>query len=78
MDADQLQAMLQRHADELAEHFDSVQILAEHTERGLTTAHKAGCGSWYARQGMAHEFIEQDKAQEHAAAVARVFPSNED
>ena len=50
----------------LSEHFDAVQILVEITDAGLTTGMFRGYGSWYARQGMAHEFIERDKAQEHA------------
>lgn len=33
----------------------------------------ADAGDWYARQGLAHEFIEKDKAQEIGVSVARAI-----
>lgn len=57
----------------LGEHFDSVQILASWNEGGLTLCSKRGAGNWYARQGMAHEFINADQAQETAHQIAQVL-----
>lgn len=57
----------------LGEHFDSVQILASWNEEGLTLCCKRGVGNWYARQGMAHEFINADQAQETAHQIAQVL-----
>ena len=62
---------VERALEILSEHFDAVQILAEVTEDGATASCCRGCGSWYARQGLAHEFIERDKAQEHAFQLSR-------
>lgn len=45
---------------DLGEHFESVQILATFVEEGQTLRSFSGCGNWYARQGMAHEFINQE------------------
>ena len=51
----------------LGEHFDAVQILAsQETEKRETVLAAWGVGNWYARQGMAHEFIETQKARNFA------------
>ena len=42
---------------DLGEHFESVQILATTVSEGQTLRSFSGCGNWYARLGMAHEFI---------------------
>lgn len=66
--------MLDEMVAKLREHFDAVEIMVSWQRDegdGRTLGLKRGGGSWYARQGMAHEFIETDRAQEHAAALAR-------
>lgn len=66
---------VQRIVDEcvarIAEHVDAVQIMVSWNEEAMTQCLKRGAGNWHARQGMAHEFIERDKAQEHANELAR-------
>jgi hypothetical protein len=58
----------------LGEHFDAVQILVSGpADGGGTECIKKGCGNWYARQGMAHEFINQDIAQEHAKEISEAL-----
>ena len=70
MTADQLEKYLMKVAFDLGEHFEHVQIMASWNADGLThTLHK-GCGNWYARQGMAHHFINQDIAQDNAHELA--------
>jgi hypothetical protein len=56
----------------ISEHFDSVQILASrrHPAAGGTQALMRGAGDWYARQGMAHEFIDLDRAKTQAHEIA--------
>lgn len=54
----------------LLEHFDAVQIMVTWQENGLTKNICRGSGNWYARQGMAHEFINADIAQENARQLA--------
>ena len=62
-------------ASQLGEHFDVVQIMVSWNDQGLTYARKTGCGNWYARQGLAHEFINSDTAQEHARQLLEILPS---
>ena len=74
-----IQDLLHKHAAQLAEHFDSVQILAEITENECTKGFKAGRGSVFARQGMAHEFINEEKADLIGRSVAyHTKPPEED
>jgi len=55
----------------LAEHFPNVQVLASRVDTdGRTYRISQGVGDWYARQGLAHEFIQQDIAQEAATQIA--------
>jgi hypothetical protein len=57
--------LLNAAAARLNEHFDAVQILASYMEPdGTWTAVSSGEGNYYARQGMAAEFIEQARAEE--------------
>lgn len=58
----------------LREHFEAVQILASWTEDGVCYSSARGAGNWYARQGMAHEFIQRDRAQEIGREVSEQFP----
>ena len=67
--------MIEAIASQLSEHFEAVQILASFPCDGGNSTGTAtqgvfsGRGNWYARQGMAHEFIERDKAREIAVAI---------
>lgn len=65
---------LNQKLTELSEHFDHIQILTTWSAEGLTHSLARGAGNWYARQGLAHEFITQDAAQENAHALAKVMP----
>lgn len=56
---------------DLGEHFESVQILATTVSEGQTLRSFSGCGNWYARLGMAHEFINEDTASEVAIQISR-------
>lgn len=73
MTAEAAAQLLQDAAHRLGEHFDAVQILASRTEGGRTFCSKRGVGNWYARQGMAHEFINEDVAQENAVQLAQAL-----
>jgi hypothetical protein len=52
----------------LGEHFDHVQIMVSWNEQASCYRIFEGSGNWYARQGMAHEFIKKDDAQVAAQA----------
>lgn len=62
--------ILEEAASKLGEHFDSVQIMISWNDNGYTMCCKRGVGNWYARQGMAHEFINEDVAKENALHIA--------
>lgn len=62
--------ILERFSHQLGEHFDAVQILASWHEEGVTRCLPWGSGNWYARQGMAQEFISTTRAREIAREVA--------
>ena len=62
-------AFVERVGRELCEHFDHVQILTSWSEGGLTKVQTFGCGNWYARIGMAREFIVNDDARTAAREI---------
>lgn len=83
MTCNELSKLAEKHVAELGEHFDNVQIHCstqgsqlEPSGSGTYGLHR-GSGDWYARQGLAHEFIEQDKAEEHGKSVARCIRDQE-
>lgn len=69
---------LRRAVDLLGEHFDAVQVLVSYNEDGLTRCRHLGGGNWYARQGMAHDFIKCDDAQEVARQIAGAIQPSDD
>lgn len=70
MTTEAAERMLEQCAHALGEHFGAVQIMATWDEAGITKCSYRGVGNWYARQGMAHEFINADIAQESAKQIA--------
>ena len=64
--------ILKKAASDLGEHFDNIQIHASWMSLngdGYTKAYHTGIGDWYARQGLAHAFINEDQAKEIGRAV---------
>lgn len=70
MTKEQQRKLVDDAATALGEHFNAVQILVSQTELGRTRCIKSGVGDWYSRQGMAHEFINEDVARENAVQIA--------
>lgn len=71
--------LLEITAAQLGEHFSAVQILVSWPagEGQGTACAKRGVGDWYARQGMAHDFIQSYQARESAAEIAlAIKPDN--
>lgn len=64
------QALLDRAINQLMEHFDAVQILVTYQKGDDTIRCFKGGGNWYARQGMAQEFIREDQARTDAREIA--------
>lgn len=73
-------ALVRPHILALSEFFDTVQILVSNTTDIGTEHVFLGCGNWFARQGMAHDFINKDRAQTEAHELAGVIrpPEEED
>lgn len=74
MDLENPKEWLEDKLAEIAEHFECVQILATWEHERNTESVATGIGNWYARQGLAHEFIGLDRAQENAHALKKVLP----
>lgn len=75
MTPDELIKIVEKAAADLGEHFDAVEILASHPAsdgRGWECI-KRGTGNYFARLSMAQEFIDEDKAETMARAVASRF-----
>ena len=70
MTIQEAEAILEKALAQIGEHFDAVQILASWNEEAMSMIAKRGTGNWYARQGMAHEFINSDIAQDAAYQIA--------
>lgn len=80
MKPEEAQKMLDGVLAQLSEHFDAVQILATWpAPNGATAGLSRGVGNWYARQGIARQFIEQDAADTLTRVLApAVKPTEED
>lgn len=79
MTSDERLEILKRHTAELAEIYDSVQVLASWlAPDGRTLSQKQGSGDWYARKGLAHEFIEENIAEDTATQIARKLEPPDD
>lgn len=71
-------AVVRTHVTALSEFFDSVQIFVSNSTDNGTENVFLGTGNWFARQGMAHDFINKDRAQTEAHELAGVMrPAND-
>lgn len=71
--------VLEKHVSALSEIYDCVQVLATGLREDNTTfSHKRGSGNWYARKGLAHEFIEENIAEDAATQIARKLDPPDD
>lgn len=71
MTEDDANKILDDFCRKLGEHFDSVQIMVSDTDTNGTRSFRRGIGNWYARQGMAHEFIQQNISADTAKYIAQ-------
>jgi hypothetical protein len=64
---------------ELGEHFEAIQIMGSFVdEDGHTVRVTRGVGNWYARQGVAREFLDMDAAQTTAYELSKVLVRDEE
>lgn len=80
MDYSEVRAMrIHETLRDLHEHFEAIQILATWVDDdGQTCRVSLGIGNFYARQGLAHEFIEMDAAATTAHELAKVICEDDD
>lgn len=71
MTNEQLGKYLETKAADIGEHFTDVQILASYTDEAGTHFVRRGYGNWFARQGMAQEFIQAQNAEVMAHVLHR-------
>lgn len=57
----------------LAEDWECVQILVSRTEPDGTGRYFFGVGNWFARQGMAHDFIGSEEARVNANEISKAL-----
>lgn len=74
---EQQKAIVIKHVTALGEFFDSVQVLVSNSTDIGTESVYLGAGNWYARQGMAHDFIHKDQAQTEAHELSAVIDPEE-
>lgn len=65
---------LQRLSAVLGDHFEAVQIMVSWTDANGTHSCRKGVGNWYARIGMAREFLGTDQAHTAAHEIKQVLP----
>ncbi len=70
MTREQADKLLEAHVSQLSEHFNSVEILASYPDpEGGTRGLSCGAGDWYARHGLACEFVSRAQAQQIGGAL---------
>lgn len=65
-------------AFKLGEHFDAVQILASNSDSEGTYGKMRGVGNFYARLGMAREFIDKDTNEMLGSKIADALNEDSD
>lgn len=78
MSKDEAEKLIQETVARISEHFDAVEIMATWQEQGLSHCYKSGAGNWYARVGMAREFLMCDQAHTAAHELKQVLPDPPD
>jgi hypothetical protein len=66
MTPEEAKKIVDAHASQLSEHFEAVQILCSYPLECGTQPSFSGRGNWFARQGMAHDFISSENAEQIA------------
>lgn len=79
MTNEEAEQIIDRHALQLRQMgFENVQILASWMEGCVTKGCVRGAGDWYARKGLAQEFINHDIAIDTAQQIGRELDKPDD
>lgn len=63
--------LVSKFSSDLGEHFDCVQIMASFVDEQGTSSFYSGAGDWFARQGLAQDFIVSNTAELTGRSVAK-------
>lgn len=74
----ELDKLVEPFMEALGEHADSIQLLMTWNEDGNTHRYWIGSGNWYARKGLAMEWLEQGQAQTQAREISEALHPPED
>jgi uncharacterized protein YciW len=75
---DDISKLVDRAVATLQEHCSSVHVMVSVQQDGCTRSIHRGAGDYYARLGLAHEFIDTTKQQDSAAHIATALKENEE
>lgn len=78
MSPEQYTKIVNDAAAALGEHFEVVQIFVSSSEGEGTFECMQGVGNFYARLGLAREFIEDDRSDRLASKIAEMINCGED
>lgn len=78
MTAEELGKLVEDAAAALGEHYDAVQIMVSNSDGEGTRCIKRGVGNFYARLGMAREFVEQDSGEVLGSKIADALNEDSD
>lgn len=73
-----LNDLIDRHLEDLGEHFDTVQILCTTYDSEGTAIYTRGIGNHYARIGSAHHFLEKNSHEDSAERIAEKIKEEND
>ncbi len=76
MEIEEAEKLCEEFAARIGEHFDHVQIFVSWNEGARSFCTKRGVGNWWSRQGMAHEFINEDINQDNAKQISEYMKAS--
>lgn len=78
MTNDEAKQAIEAILSQVEERFTAVQVLATWETGQATHFLNLGRGNWYARTGMARDFLETDQARVNANEIRQILPDDED
>ena len=72
----EMEKLLETSISVLMEHFEAVQILVSRSTPEETQSIFSGRGNWFARQGMAREFITENESRTMANELSETINSD--
>ena len=77
MTYEQKREIVDRHLSQLGEYFEAIEIMVSTSDPSGTETIIMGHGNFWARIGMAHEFINRNERQDAASEIAHKIKEEE-